>query len=530
MATAMPEDRWESVMRTILKGGVVPHDPHHITAMLEMNGWNDQRAVDEFGYDDLFHMGEELFQQLQTRVVHQSHALGERIPWHRWVVMGLSYYLRGLMFAMPMVVSVVSMLTIEYSLWSSVEFGPEQATAIALGTIGSFMVTGGFTQAIARRGLFYISQKEWALARQTTFRIIQVGGAVAVAMAGIFLLINLVIPFFPWRLVWSIVPYYVFLSALWLAISVLYMLQKEFIFTAITAAGIAAVWYLYEYKHWLGIIEAQFLGLGTSTLISVIVGYRIFKQYEAKNDSGSGEVQMPRWSQVSRLLVPYFLFGFLYFSFLFLDRIIAWSVPGQMHPYPIWFLGDYELGLDWAILTLVVPMGLLELFINVFAKRIEYWQVATPGYKWQEFNRRFQSNYLFFVVAIFVISALGGWLIWLFVMQYRGLGLLDVDLFRNPNTGFVFVVATIAYVFVVLGVLNSLVLFSLNHPWPAVQSMGFSLLVNLIVGFLASRMIEEGYPYATIGLLVGSILFALISTREVYGVLGKLDYMLYRSV
>jgi hypothetical protein len=522
------EQRWETALGIVLQGGQIPHDHLHVTAILEMAGYNDRRAQQEFGYNDLFDMGEELFRQAQARVSVRKAEKMQWFAWHHWLWLGFIYFLRGLMFAMPMVVSVFAMLKVRYSLWSSVEFGSEQATGIALGTMGSFFVTGGFTQAMARRGLFYISQREYTLARRTSLRLMVVGMGVSILAGFGFGLLNLVIPFFPMRLISFAAPYYFFLCLLWLTITILYMLQQELLFTTITAAGIALVGYLFQYRHWVSIQRAQMIGLGSSTLVSLILAIWLFRRYERRADAGSGDNQFPRWSQVVRALVPYFVFGALYFFFLYLDRLLAWSAPSDFHPLPIWFDGPYELGLDWAILTLVAPLGLLELFINLFMKRLDHEVTVTPGVNWEHFNRRFQKLYVKQLVVLLVMSAISGWLVWLVIGPLKAFGYLDVQVFDAPVTQFVFFIGAIAYVFLSIGLMNCLTLFSLNDPWPAVRSIGIAILVNLLVGFLLSREIAS--KYAVIGLLVGSIVFAAVGSIQVYRQLGRLDYILYRSV
>lgn len=524
------QDRWEETLRRLVKGGVIPQDGLHVTALLEMNGWNDRRARTEFGFSDLFEMGEELFRQVQARISNRVMAGPDPYPWYTWVRMSISYYLRGLMFAMPMVISVVAMLINRFSLWSYQDFSPELATGIFLGTMGSFLATGGFTQAVARRGLFYISQREYSLARRTSLWLIFAGLIFSVGVGAAFCLLNMVVPLFSWDLILFAMPYYLFLSILWLAITILYMLKEEIVFSAIIAGGIAVVWYIFRVRGGT-IREAQMIGLSLSTLASLATALYLFWRMERRQDAGAGDAPLPRWSQVARTLVPYFVFGLLYFGFLYLDRVVAWSVPSAfgVHPYPIWFEGTYELGLDWAILTLVAPMGMLELYINVFVKRLEYWQSAMKGLDWKAFNRRFQRAYLVQVITMWILSALGGWLIWWVMGPNRSFGLLqEVDFFANEVTGRVFVLGTISYVFVSTGLLNCLMLFSLNFPWPSVRSVGLALMTDLLVGFIASRI--GHFSYAVWGLLCGSIVFALYSGFEVNRNMSRLDYVLYRMV
>lgn len=518
---------WKQAIELVMQSGQPPADGLHVTALLEMSGYSDQRARAQFGFRDLFEMGEALFHQIQRRIATRAIPMPDPLPWYRWIGLGFIYFLRGIMFAAPMVVSVFAMLLLRFSLWSYEAFGPEPATGIALATMGSFLVTGGFTQAIARRGLFYVSQKEFSLARRTSVRLMFTGLALSVLLGVFVLALNFVIPFFPQRLLIFAAPYYFFLCLLWLTITILYMLRQELIFTAITGAGIVAVWYLFAHKRWLGIVEAQLVGLGLSTAVSLAVAYWLFRRYEQRPDAGVGDAELPRWSQVARALVPYFLFGILYFAFLFLDRLLAWSVPSEVHPYPIWFLGDYELGLDWAILTLVFPLGLLELIINVFVKRLEHWIARTPADEWHLFNQQFRRTYLAQQLVMVVVASVGAWLVWLALGPLQAFGWLDVRIFSSDVTFFVFWVGTIAYVFVSVGLLNCLLLFSLNDPWPAVRAVAIALVADLLVGFLLSRQVH--YAWASVGLLAGSLVFAWVSMRQAIAMLGRLDYMLYRS-
>ena len=49
-------------------------------------------------------------------------------------------------------------------------------------------------------------------------------------------------------------------------------------------------------------------------------------------------------------MAPYFAYGLVYFSFLFADRIMAWTGRADYRQYFFWFQADYEVGLNWALL------------------------------------------------------------------------------------------------------------------------------------------------------------------------------------
>ncbi len=69
--------------------------------------------------------------------------------------------------------------------------------------------------------------------------------------------------------------------------------------------------------------------------------------------------------------------------------------------------------------------------------------------------------------------------------------------------------------------------FTLNKPSYAMYSILCGLVTNVTVGFICSRIIS--FEYATLGLLAGSVAFAVVSglfTREFF---KNLDYYYYST-
>jgi uncharacterized membrane protein len=90
---------------------------------------------------------------------------------------------------------------------------------------------------------------------------------------------------------------------------------------------------------------------------------------------------------------------------------------------------------------------------------------------------------------------------------------------------FVFLWSLLAYTLVAITLLNSVILFTLSQPNRVLRALSLALAVNILVGFLLTRWID--YPEAVFGLLAGSIVFLVLSTREVLHTLSRLDYYLY---
>ncbi|MDZ7693494.1 MAG: hypothetical protein U5K69_20645 [Balneolaceae bacterium] len=155
----------------------------------------------------------------------------------------------------------------------------------------------------------------------------------------------------------------------------------------------------------------------------------------------------------------YFVYGFCYFLFLFLDRILAWSAGPPPPPYIMWFNTPYELGMDWALISLVLTIAVLEYSIQSFSKLLLPVQKRAPFVQIDLFNKYFKSFYLkqsLLLLGIGIISI---------AVTFISIDSLRVfideipevrDFFANPMTTRVFWMASISYLFLVFGLLNSL--------------------------------------------------------------------------
>jgi O-antigen/teichoic acid export membrane protein len=403
------------------------------------------------------------------------------------------------------------------------------ATAIGIGTVTSFLVTGGFTQAIGRRGLFYIHQQEDMLTKKVSY-LFSFTGLAVVAGVGLFLfLANLVYGFLPLDMVFYAELYYILLSILWMSLSILYMLKQQLLFTLITVSGMLAVHLVMLFTRW-GMITAHCVGLATAIVLSYIAGWVILhRKARAAEEEYTGS-KLPRMSMLVYATGPYFFYGFLYFAFLFSDRIVAWSAGrGRgLLPYFVWFESRYELGMDWALFCFILTVGVLEFTIQEFSERIIPAEQAVSADRIGSFNRRFMRFYythlLLFLVAACLSIAGAYW----GVNYLLQMGLLPLtEVFLDPLTQSVFWWAAIGYVFLVWGLFNSVFLFALSRPAFVLRSLAPAFLLNLAIGFILSRAFH--YELAVVGMTIGSVAFMFISSFYTRRTLRNLDYYYYAA-
>ncbi|HZG88376.1 hypothetical protein [Paenibacillus sp.] len=518
---------YERVVEEVQKRNMFPEDRFEIAALLESMGWNDSRASEQLGMQDVFELADTIWEHIQQRVVVTPF---EPPPKRNMVYVTFELtksFLRGVIFALPMAISVVSMLTLKFSLWSYEYLTVELATCIAIGTILSFIVVGGYTQAIARRGFFYLFQGYYNMGRRVTFQFIRAGYVTCLVTCVLIYGFNVVFNVFPMNMFMYIVLYFFFLTSIWLSVTVMYILRRELTFTGLIIMGIFIVFLLMTFTP-LDIIFAQLISISIVSATGMLLVLYFFKVAERKEEKGITP-QLPRMSITVYSVMPYFIYGFLYFFFLFIDRINAWSAHDSYMPYFIWFRGEYELGLDFALLVLMVPLGVSEVIVHKLMLDLEDSQKQYWGAETDRMNRFFKKVYFKMFGVIVVTSVASAALVWkgMHLANDWYVGYAGKPLISSDTTEFVFVVALIAYVILAIALMNAVILFSLSQADMVNRSIIPAVGVNALVGFLLSRWFE--YDTAIFGLLAGSIVFAVLSVRHMLKVLNKLDYYLYAA-
>lgn len=504
-----------------------PHPENHyeVAAILESIGWNDSRASYIFGADDIFDLSLEIYNAISEDISFSSFDEAEKFTMFHKIMIIVKSFIRGVIFALPMAISVTAMLTLRFSLWSYEYLSVELATCIAIGTIFSFLTVGGFMQAIARRGFSYIRQGYYNLARKITLYFIRLGYILTAIVASVFFLFNMMFEAFPYRMMVVIILYYIFLCAIWFSVTVMYILEREFTFTGLIVAGIAIVFVCFKILN-LDIIISQIIALSIVSVVGMTLVVYFFKTEERKMDKGV-EPALPRKSITIYTTFPFFAYGFLYFAFLFADRIIAWSTNNSFMPYLIWFRGAYELGLDFALLMLMVPMGVCEVVVSKIMDELSESQKNAFGSESTSLDKKFREIYfrrLILVGIVAVISAVITYFIVFLLDHFPPPGFRSGFLVDNV-THFVFITGLLSYAILSVSLMNCVTLFSMSQPEMASRAVLISLFVNIIVGFLLSRWLH--YYFAVFGLLAGAIVFAIISSNRILDLFKKLDYYLY---
>lgn len=509
---------------------------YETAANLESLGFTDDDAREVYGHRDVFALAAEVLAvQRGDREMHvianaveagRVEAEGER---NKPETFSLPRTLvRGLAYGMPMGITVFASLILLYSLWSYYYFTPAQATAIGLGTALSYFVAGGVTQAIGRRGLMYLRQGLYLMTLKVSLFFVGLGALVALAIGillwGVFNFVTVVSQFESDLAV----IYFMSLSILWLCLAVLYMLQKELIFSIAVTIGVLVVYYVREYLGWGSMIAAHQVGILATSLFSVLAAsLSLLWQHRRHRDPNMpATTQMPRLVMLLSSVRTYLLYGSLYFLLLFADRMLSWTGRMDFRQTFVWFRADYEAGLNWALLGMLPAFTILELVLQRFGAAMKPQQLRYHLTARNTFSAWFLRFYLRQVVLYTVVAVLG------VVGVYFGMLALvpsipELAVLRSDITSFTFRFGVVGYLSIGFSLLNLSVFFWLSRPKLAMTALVPAIVANLAVGYLASRMFS--FHYAAIGLAVGGVLFAALSTVLCLRVMSNLDYYYYSA-
>lgn len=518
----------EGTARMIIARIGIPKDKWEIAAQLEVLGLRDVDARDHFGCKDLFEAADAIFKLFHEGKLSFQVPGDNPQPRSLPGVQFLRHYLDGLMFSLPMVLQGATMLLWGYGLWGARELDIRIGSAIALGLIASYVVTSGFAWAIVSRGLYYRYQKEGGLARWSALRMWALSLRVALAIAIPAMLFNFVYVILPMDMALIALAYYVALVFFWLNWSLVYLVGRTHWLLAALTISIIAVVVVARGFGW-PVIAANLTGLVLADILTFGIAAHGLKKWA--NGSGKQVVNPPRLTVLIYATAKVFLYGLLYSLFVFADRVVAWTAMRgreDFPPYPFWLNARYELGVDLALIVVVLLAGVVEYSTNRFSTTLIPMQKRVKSASLEPFIDAFRRFYRRHAIAhgLFALVSIGVAAVCLNLLSAMAEPRLQTTL-NSPTTIRVFWLAAISYAVFMFALQSVLMLMVLSRAELAVRALGLALLANVVIGFAVSRSIH--YSGAVAGLLVGSIVLAVLANRELRRVLKDLDYYYYAA-
>ncbi len=264
----------------------------------------------------------------------------------------------------------------------------------------------------------------------------------------------------------------------------------------------------------MGALEAQIVAISLTLILLSIAVLILFKRQQMAYPAEE-EVELPNLSATVYLLAPFFSYGIVYFCFIFADRLVAgWAVDASSG---LIFAIDsaYQRAMDLALLNFLLAVPLSEYLAY---RLIRYWYRKAKIVNFEEmaiFSKQLNRRYLLLISIILLVFGL---------LVTFSIGIPTPKPWATINTTLT-LMGCLGYLLFVLGLLNAIVLFSLNLVSAAIASLFPSLIVNLIVGYIAANAIAP--EWAVLGLVIGSTVFMLISRRKVLQAINNPDYAYY---
>jgi Na+-driven multidrug efflux pump len=506
-----------------------------VAATIESLGVRDIDAKTDYGFDSVFDLADDVYTRIKNKIYELNEDDEDESDefnfggFRRTLKLFAKHYSAGMIFSLPMISQIVAILIFEYALWAWFDFNEAQATVVALGTIVAFMITGGFIQTLGRLVSKYKGEGNYYLASKATWSVMKVAIPFVLLFALALFGLNLILPFYPQQLMILTLVYMILIAMLLLAAAVLFATEQRTVILLGIVLGTIVVIFLMDFSGF-GIYTAQWIGIGISTIIMGGYGYLYYrlKIRNLRQELFKQSLPQPEVSYYN--IYRYFIYGFCYFTFLFMDRLLAWSAGPPPPQYIIWFNTPYELGMDWALISLVITIAMLEFSIHSFSFNLIPAQKKAVISKIKLFNKYFRRFYVKQVLLLLFIGVIS------ILITYYGVLSLRIyenevpeiaDSFANPMTFKVFWLASIGYLFLIYGLLNSLFFFTLNRPELVMYSMIGALFVNFVTGYLCSRIF--GLEYAVIGLIAGSLVFSIVTGVLARRFFKHLDYYYYSA-
>lgn len=537
METRAHHERLLSLTEIIKQRNGKPVNRYVVIATIESLGIREVDTTQDYGFDSIKALAQHIYEHLSVpeyyQLKNESQVNAEqrdykRISINAYMSGRASLFARdysiGLFHLMPVAIQIAAVIIFGFSLWTYVGFNTLQSTAVVLGVIVGLIGTGGFVQATGKQVSFYWYNQDYQMTYRVIKQLLRIGCQVLVCSFIAIAVVNSFVRLYPFVFVVITFSYALLIGLLLLALAPLYTIKRRWMISAAVAIGTVIALLLHWYSDWNTYI-VHWIGIIISIAAALLFLHFFFKKLIKSQKTTSN--QTPRKELAIYRNINYFLYGTLLYVFVFLDRIIAWSSnTGRELPYFIYYESKYEIGMDLAILVFFLLAGVMEYNISSFSRFQEYYQRTLGFTDSTAFTKIMMTKYkrhlLLFLISGLLIFGL------LYLLVNRAWGYTAVfHESLDPISTWVCIVGGLGYFFLALGMLNVLYLYTLNrHKSPALWIAG-AILINAVIGVCLSRWVS--YEYAVVGMLVGSVFFAALSTIYTYRFFEKLDYYYYAA-
>jgi len=481
-----------------------------IAALIESFGYSDQSAK-ALGFRDIFAYADSLLSCFQPDPKPPAKTNPGHIAFGSELRGGLRKFSLSLAYAVPW----MALLTLEYLRPNALKVSPQLGGAMSLSLIASLMLTGGFIQMITRNATFYYGLEEPVLARRTCLWLLNLGLTWCLVLALLGMVLGFYFHVFAGGYLMTAAINYVALSLLWMFCAVLsgqgqgWCIPLVFLIAALLSI-------LLKVQAHVGAPMLLMLWPMLAVLCAAgctVIGFH--RREKTRKEANAGTRTHPRVGVLAMSLLPFFLYGTVYFSFLFADRLVAGSAIPWVSGLSFGIDPAYKRGMDVALLAFLITAALVEYLGDSF---LRYWHrlaadlPLTSGEQLISRLRRRHRTAMLAIFVVFVVIAASAWL------GFSRLGGFPA----SPRLMQTALLGGLGYLLLCMVLLETVILASVNSTSLALAAVSLGLAVNVLTGYGLSHVF--GVQYAAAGLLAGSALVLWKCNVAVRQVLRCQDY------
>ncbi|HYY72987.1 MAG TPA: hypothetical protein VE778_05290 [Candidatus Bathyarchaeia archaeon] len=492
------------------EGAVPVVHAREVAAVIESMGYTD-RSAKAWGFPDIFSLADHLFARLRQNSLpdERTRQKGERFSLRAETSCVLRKISLGLAYAVPWMV----MLTLEYSRPDALRVSPEIGGALSLSLIASLITSGGYVQMISRSGNFYYGLNEPVLAHRICLSLLNIGLTSSLFLTLVGMIAGSYFHLFASNYLVLAAINYLALSILWMLCAVLSTQGNSwcipFIFFLSILAG-CLIKILINPRSTILLVLCPLLAVACA-LGCVLAGAH---HAESKHPK-SKESTPPRRGVVLISLISFYIYGTLYFSFLFADRLAAGSAVPWVSGLSFGIDAAYKQATDMVLLAFLITAALVEYLADSFLRfwqRLAWEMPQTASEQLRVCLWKRHSKMMAAILTAFVVIALSAW----FTFSRAN------SLAPAPRLLPTAILGGIGYLILSVALLEIIILASANAISVASFAVGVGVAVNLLTGYGFSHL--WGVQYAATGLLAGSAVVLWISNAAVRHVLRHADY------
>jgi hypothetical protein len=482
-----------------------PLDVYDAVVRLETDGITDAVAERDYGYESSWRLAEALLPQARRFPAAAQ-------PETR--VSSVVEYLKGISFSFSLLLCCLTMTLFHASLWGG-DVSANMAAAVGLGTVSSFITTGGIVHGMARRGLFFIGVKDASTAECACWRWIRIG-CLLLGISGVLLLT--LARFYTWLPApfdVAALGFHLSLGLLWLSTGLIHILDCNIWNAVATLVGTTVV-LLLHFAGGMELAAAQIAGILVAAAFAFSVCFIVLRRNRRRQ---AGRSQKLSFAFDIYVTWPHFAFGAAYYMLVFSDRILAWTVPDLGASSTLQFRGDYETALDIALFGFILQVGSVRAStVSFFCQLLESQKrlklkdrsvfIRELNLVYRRHSRRFLAVAALSSLALYVAVAI-------------------TTVLPNSQSYTTLIWALMGFSALVFALWNTSLLFRLSQASDVLRSILPAILVNLVVGYALTRL--GAYHYAAVGFSASTVCYAILTTRALRQRLQSLDYHNFSS-